>query len=52
MASAAGGADGPGKVDWREALAEADRIPNEAEREAAILSVVERYGGTTSRTAQ
>jgi len=52
MASAAGGADGPGKVSWQEALAEADRIQSQEEREAAILDVVERYGGITSRTAQ
>jgi hypothetical protein len=52
MAANAAGGSGAGKVDWTEALAEADRIPDPVEREAAILSVVERYGGVTSRTAQ
>lgn len=52
FASNAAGSDGPGKQSWQDALAEADRISNEAEREAAILDVVERFGGVTSRTAQ
>lgn len=52
MAQSAAGADGAGRQSWQEALAEADRIENEQEREAAILSVVERFGGVTSRTAQ
>jgi hypothetical protein len=52
MAAAASGAEGPGTVSWQEAMAEADRIPNQEEREAAILGVVERFGGVTSRTAQ
>lgn len=52
MAANAAGADAPGTVSWQEALAEADRIPNQDEREAAILAAVERFGGITSRTAQ
>lgn len=52
MAANAQGGAGAGQIDWREALSEADRITDPAEREAAILGVVERYGGTTSRTAQ
>lgn len=52
MAAASSGSVPPSKMSWQEALAEADRISNEAEREAAILGVVERFGGTTSRTAQ
>ena len=52
MAANAAGGPGAAQGSWQEALAEADRIPNEAEREAAILSVVEQYGGVTSRTAQ
>jgi hypothetical protein len=52
MVAAASGADGTGTVSWQEAMAEADRIPNQEEREAAILNVVERFGGVTSRTAQ
>lgn len=52
MAANAAGADGATKVGWQEALAEADRIPDPVERESAILTVVEQYGGVTSRTAQ
>lgn len=52
MAANAAGGPGTGSMDWRDALAEADRIPNEKEREAAILAVVERYGGATSTSAQ
>lgn len=52
MASASSGAEGPGQITWQDALAEADRITNEDARTAAILDVVERYGGTTSRTTQ
>lgn len=52
MTQAAAGADGPGQTTWQQALADADRIQNQAEREAAILDVVERFGGVTSRTAQ
>lgn len=52
MAASAEGVGGDNRISWQEAMAAADRIPNEAEREAAILSVVERYGGVTSRTAQ
>lgn len=52
MAANAQGGSGAAQMSWQEALAEADRVSTEAEREAAILGVVERYGGTTSRTAQ
>ena len=52
MSDAAAGAPGAATTGWQEALAQADRIQNEQEREAAILDVVERYGGFTSRTAQ
>lgn len=52
MAANAAGGSGANETTWQDALAEADRIPNSAEREAAILSVVERFGGVTSRTAQ
>lgn len=52
MAANAAGGQGAAQVGWQEALAEADRIPDPVEREAAILTVVEQYGGVTSRTAQ
>lgn len=52
MAEAATGADAAARQSWMEALAEADRIADPVEREAAILSTVERFGGVTSRTAQ
>lgn len=52
MAANAAGSPGAAQIGWQEALAEADRIPDPVERESAILSVVERYGGVTSRTAQ
>lgn len=50
--AASAGSQPPQAADWREALYEADRIADPLARESAILSVVERYGGTTSRTAQ
>ncbi|MCA1846243.1 MAG: hypothetical protein LC792_24225, partial [Actinobacteria bacterium] len=50
--AASTGAPAAGNQSWQEALAEADRISSQEEREAAILSVVERFGGVTSRTAQ
>lgn len=50
--AASQGASAAGRQSWQEALVEADRIADETEREAAILSVVERFGGVTSRTAQ
>lgn len=46
------GAGAPKEMDWQDALAEAGRIPNEDERTEAILDVVERFGGRTSRQAQ
>lgn len=52
IVNASSGSGSPGQVTWQEALAEADRITNEDARTAAILDVVERYGGTTSRTTQ
>ncbi|HYH48304.1 MAG TPA: hypothetical protein VEG38_02035 [Acidimicrobiia bacterium] len=52
MAAAADGASGAATTGWQEALADADRISDPQEREAAILDVVERFGGVTSRTAQ
>lgn len=52
MAQASAGGDPATRMEWRDALQEADRISNPEEREAAILSVVERFGGVTSRTAQ
>lgn len=52
MAANAAGGSGAGTQSWQDALAEADRIPDPVEREAAILSVVEKHGGVTSRTAQ
>lgn len=52
MAQAAAGANGATTVGWQTALAEAGNIQNEAERTAAILDVVERFGGVTERTAQ
>lgn len=52
MAANAAGGTGAAQIGWQDALAEADRIPDPQERENAILSVVERYGGVTSRTAQ
>jgi hypothetical protein len=50
--SASQGAQPPVKQGWQEALAEADRIQDEQARQDAILSVVERFGGHTSRSAQ
>lgn len=52
MADASSGAGSPAAPNWQDALAEADRIQNPAEREAAILSVVEKHGGQTSRNIQ
>lgn len=52
MAANAAGGPGAAQVGWQDALAEADRISDPVERENAILSVVERFGGVTSRTAQ
>jgi hypothetical protein len=50
--AASAGSAAPPAMDWHDALAEADRIQDPQAREDAILGVVERYGGTTSRTAQ
>lgn len=50
--AATAGGQAPAPQDWQGALAEADRIADPVAREEAILSVVERYGGVTSRTAQ
>lgn len=50
--AATAGGQAPAPQDWQGALAEADRIADPQAREDAILSVVERYGGVTSRTAQ
>lgn len=52
IANASSGGGSPGQATWQDALAEADRITNEDARTAAILDVVERFGGTTSRTTQ
>lgn len=52
MAANAQGGTGAAQMSWQDALAEADRITDQTQREAAILDVVERYGGVTSRTAQ
>lgn len=52
MTASAEGSGGDGRISWQEAMGQADRIQNQEEREAAILSVVERFGGVTSRTAQ
>lgn len=50
--AASAGGQAPPPQDWHGALAEADRIADPQAREDAILSIVERYGGQTSRTAQ
>lgn len=50
--AATSGGQAPAPQDWHGALAEADRIADPQAREDAILSVVERYGGVTARTAQ
>lgn len=52
MAANAQGGSGAAQITWQQALAEADRITDQVQREAAILDVVERYGGTTARSAQ
>jgi len=52
MAMASTGGAPPAELTWRDALAEADRITNEQDRTQAILDVVERFGGTTSHSAQ
>lgn len=52
IADASSGSGSPGKESWQDALAEADRITNEAERTDAILGVVEKFGGRTARQAQ
>lgn len=52
MADASNGAGGGSSPNWQDALSEADRIPDRAEREAAILAVVEKNGGVTSRNMQ
>lgn len=52
MASNAAGGSGIPVTDWQAALADADRIPNEADRTQAILDAVERFGGRTSNSAQ
>lgn len=52
IADASAGASAPVSGGWQDDMAEADRIPNQAEREAAILSVVEKHGGYTNRNTQ
>lgn len=52
IASASTGSGSPGPQQWQDALNEASRVSDEDERTAAILGVVERFGGVTSRTAQ
>ena len=52
IAAAAAGGGAPRDMTWQDALAQADQIQNEAQRTQAILDVVERYGGATSRSAQ
>lgn len=52
IAAASSGSGSPGKESWQDALNEADRITDQEARTAAILDVVERFGGITSRTAQ
>lgn len=52
IADASAGATSPAQMSWQDELATADRITNQAEREAAILTVVEKHGGYTSRNTQ
>lgn len=59
MSETAAGGAGSSTTGWQEALAEAGRLPMgpqgsdaEVARTNAILDVVERFGGTTSRSAQ
>jgi hypothetical protein len=51
--TASAGATGPpSSTDWASAMAEAERITDPVAREDAILNVVERHGGTTTRQLQ
>ena len=52
IANASSGSGSPGQMTWQDALAEADRLPEGDARTSAILDVVERFGGATSRQAQ
>lgn len=52
IAGASSGSGSPGPESWRDAMNEADRITDVDARAAAILDVVERFGGATSRSAQ